>query len=223
MSRSLLLAASMFLSLPLLPACLIVAEGEGEGEEGEGEGEEGEGEEGEGEGEEGEGEGEGDVSDCAVDADCEDGEVCATYTEGTDFQFCRLPAERGERCGGFDGDGTLQLACVGDLLCERDPTSQVGEEICVPATSRTNGEPCDTNEQCLSGDCNLGDKCVPTECGLDEDCEAGLVCRISSCDGATCVAPAAEAELCNAADFVGCTITQSCQDGLTCTVDGRCD
>ncbi len=34
---------------------------------------------------EGEGEGEGEVEDgCAVDADCADGEVCASYTEGTE-------------------------------------------------------------------------------------------------------------------------------------------
>ncbi len=192
--------------------------GEGEGEAG---GEAGGDVAGEGEGEDG-GEGEGEDG-CAVDADCADGEVCASYTEGTPFRFCRPPSERGERCGGFDGDGTLSVACVGDLLCELQPGSGPGEEMCVPSTNRANGEPCDTNDQCSSGDCHLGDRCIPNECERDADCEAGLVCKISSCDGAACVAPAGESEVCNAVDFRGCTVTHTCQDALTCTVDGLCD
>jgi hypothetical protein len=68
-----------------------------------------------------------------------------------------------------------------------------------------------------------GRQCIPNECERDADCDAGLVCEISSCDGAACVAPAGEAEVCNAVDFRGCTVTHACQDGLTCTVDGLCD
>ncbi len=172
----------------------------------------------------GEGEGEGEGEDgCAVDADCTDGEVCASYTAITPSRFCRPLAERGERCGGFDGEGTYSVACVGDLLCELDPDTPTGEEICLPSTNRANGEPCDTNEQCSSGDCHLGDQCVPNECERDADCDAGLVCKISSCDGAACVAPAGEGETCNAVDLGGCTVTHTCQDALTCTVDGLCD
>ena len=65
--------------------------------------------------------------------------------------------------------------------------------------------------------------CAPNECERDADCDAGLVCKISSCDGAACVAPAGESQACNAVDFRGCTVTHPCQDALTCTVDGLCD
>jgi hypothetical protein len=64
---------------------------------------------------------------------------------------------------------------------------------------------------------------VANDGAVDGDCDVNLVCRVSSCDGATCVQPASEAEICSAADFAGCNITQTCAQVLVCTLDGLCD
>ncbi len=153
-------------------------------------------------------------NECDEDVDCDGGEVCASYTELTASRFCLLPAERGERCGGFDGDGILKVPCIGDLRCERDPNAVVAEEICVPSTGEGSidsggegeGEEGEGEDGCedptlscaASGD-------VVNACGVVvDDCDASELCRVHPDDGSYAY--------CNGT----CEVDSDCGAGLVC-------
>ena len=151
--------------------------------------------------------------ECEEDVDCDGGEVCASYTEVTESRFCLPPAERGERCGGFDGDGTLAVACALDLLCERDPDADVGEKICVPSINPDAGEG--------EGEGEAGGEGGSIECDADADCADGEVCAsyVEAYVNRFCRLPAALGESCGG-DFDGDgTLSVACAGDLLCAPD----
>lgn len=103
---------------------------------------------------------------CAEKVDKKENEPCANPGETCEKGFfchlrdsvrvCTAKQKEGEDCGGAD------LPCEEDLRCSNQ---------CVAKVSA--GDPCDTNEQCVTGLCNSAKKCTarqyPSETGTCVD------------------------------------------------------
>jgi len=167
---------------------------------------------------------------CAVDADCNDGNVCTTDTcdEATDecvHTDNTVPCNDNLFC--TDGDICAEGACSGTpVVCADDGnvcTTNSCDEVLDQCVGTDNTLPCDDAAACTEGDVCSGGDCAGTPVVCMDD---GNVCTTNACDEATGLCTGTDNTLpCD--DAVACTQGDVCSGGacagtpLVCTDDGN--
>jgi hypothetical protein len=180
-------------------------------------------------------------TECAVDGDCNDSNVCTTDTCGPGG-ICVYTPDPGASC--TDG-----LFCNGDEICNVSGFCEnQGPPDCDDGVLCTVDSCDEVGDACVNGPddslCSDGDFCTGIETcdaiggcqsGTAPNCNDGVSCTVDSCDegGDTCV-NAPDDSACNDSQFCNgvetCDATNDCQagaapdcdDGVLCTVDS-CD
>ena len=168
---------------------------------------------------------------CNVDNDCQDENECTLDKCDLESHLCQHLA------GPFqlalcdaDGDGCTEDRCIagtcsggtkidcglpsGPCLTMQCQSTTATEHECVEIAQEP-GTPCEDGLFCTVGEtCNPGGGCTE---GADRDCSSLVgACQVASCDEETdqCQAtPVDDQTVCDA-DGDGCTVADSCQDGL---------
>jgi hypothetical protein len=180
-------------------------------------------------------------TECAVDGDCNDSNLCTTDTCGPGG-ICVYTPDPGASC--TDG-----LFCNGDEICNvsgfcenQGPRDCDDGVVCTVDSCDEVGDTCvngPDDSLCSDGQfCNGVETCDATndcQAGTAPNCDDGVSCTLDSCDevGDACV-HGADDSLCNDGQFCNgvetCDATNDCQagtapncdDGVSCTLDS-CD
>ncbi|MFO0746174.1 MAG: hypothetical protein U1F43_10940 [Myxococcota bacterium] len=140
---------------------------------------------------------------CSGDGDCDDGHACTV-------DRCLAGDDGVRHCAWSVADGM----CFANNVCAAagELRGGLGCEVCDPAadargwTRRDDGASCDDGDACTTGETCAGGECT----GQAVDCDDDNPCTREVCDR-----------------VAGCVVTpvagQSCDDGVRCTVDDRCD
>jgi subtilisin-like proprotein convertase family protein len=138
----------------------------------------------------------GQCVDCAVDADCDDGNPCTdgTCTDGA-CSFEWVSTAEGLCCTGTSSDGTVcddGSYCTSNTCTDIDPVTGVGHcfnpdagypDCCDTHADCQDGNPCTVNA-CLAHECRQGPKDDPLCCNPangDADCDTGDPCVQGLC------------------------------------------
>jgi len=177
-------------------------------------------------------------SECASDADCDDGNPCSddTCSDG----FCSHDAnlascDDGIFCNGADtcSDGACQVhagtPCDDGVGCTVDSCDEVGDEC----ANQPDDSVCDDGGYCNGAE--FCDSLLDCQGGLPVGCDDGVACTVDVCDeaGTTCTHAADDSicddgTFCNGAetcDVAGGCLSGAppvCDDGISCTSDS-CD
>ena len=152
-------------------------------------------------------------AECAVDADCDDGNECWVNTCDTDTGNCVNVSQQAPCDDGIDctvNDECFSGECVGiaaDQFCEDENVCT--DDICVAETGCVfvnntadcdDGIACTENDQCTAGACQGASNhmlCDDQDLCTDDVCTAGVGCASTN-------------------------NTALCDDGIDCTVNDRC-
>ena len=169
---------------------------------------------------------------CKTAADCGDGDPCSQDVCNAFTGVCTNPPAPAETPCDADGDGcTVGDACVGGV-CAAGPAAQCEAEtactdmactsigpvgfVCEPTGDSTDGQPCDDDDECTTGDACQSFACFG---GAALQCGDGNPCTANGCDPAIgcTTAPLANGSQCT--DKSACTLNDQCVAGK-CTGDG---
>ncbi len=143
---------------------------------------------------------------CQSDADCDEGEVCASDPNDCAPSTCMCDESRG------------QWACSADC----------GGKVCQPADDDTacegpNPAGCESDEDCADGEvcADDPDSCDPSSCSCDES--SGSWTCTDDCGGTVCQ-PENDDTACEGPNPAGCETDEDCADGEVCADDpDSCD
>jgi MYXO-CTERM domain-containing protein len=146
----------------------------------------------------------------------------------------------------YEGQTTCLIGGTAYASGESNPNNPC--EVCDPSVSTTSFTSVADGTSCDDGDaCTINDQCQAGTCsGVAKDCDDGLACTADSCSAGTCqndltsgclingtciadglANPNNQCEVCDPSasttSYSPAGTSQSCEDGLFCTVNDSCD
>ena len=123
-----------------------------------------------------------------------------------------------DKCIKVDNYISIMNPCPDNKECDTFTEDPTFDSYCVDKKisnfKKLPSLPCNSNEECLSGQCSDSKTCIGIKegqtCNLPSDCEYGLTCRIENTDK-KCLKPLNEGEQCQAE--TDCTNNCGCMNG----------
>ncbi len=162
------------------------------------------------------------VRQCAIDADCNDGNDCTTDTCSSslcNYTNNTASCDDGDACTTVDT--CLGGVCLGGPPPVCNDNNECTDDSCDPVSGCVftgNSDPCDDGNVCTTNDTCSGGSCVG---GPPADCNDDNECTDDSCDPATGCVYANNSEPCD--DGNACTTNDTCSGGACGGSSLSCD